>query len=728
MTEPVDLRRILCFLVAQSRCGFTMKEYRFYQDISLSGMYVKMLDGLNFPETSFLQDILHAGSTPSSFVQRMVDRAIENKDLSEVYGLLGEIKADEKMLALLRNELKRFYLQPNGLIILDYPNGSNFMIESNSKTTPAEYIKQVIGEPDDIEVMVSKAVGKLKHYITHHASQLELLNILGMGITEAELKFPMTSLDRQITKFLTALVRTYLKMECANKTVTEEAIEINLDFESRDGEDDFIIGEINLRPGFDPDPRLIPFLEDHERVLELIQTHACPSIWGKFFRPTDVLLALNNRYKSETEEEVTMENVMKPINLHGMDLEKALELIQNALPEAKDMFVIQLPDPEVEVLEGLLAKIESKTLEGNNKVYPQDINEIMQDLDVFLQKYNHHSLLAKLGGMITDNPTPEALHRMQYLFGLLSATTYISTKQRRAGFVNNPVGLSEQLLQDVTEKLKAIFDQKPNTIEALDMVGKLASQYGPAVVYTSMYAENPHPDYTDVFGAIRKYVEQSTAHSTSAPHPMVSFLNARIKECITEGTDRDTVIKMINEMVQTHGPRMVYMALTGFSEDKVSGDTDKLKELINSMVRGMFYSTIDENKELATKLQQIVTEFCCQGHFVEQVQTLVGKHGAEQVRDLICLHDIGGHQMNKTNSAEADINSWGERVITAVHGAEMVAPPSFDRTHPTGDKFIPQPNYRFFGVSPDRLYQLGRHLGHLHAFNSHPNGCACGRN
>lgn len=310
MFNNIKIRNILAFLVLGSRGGFTMKEYRFYQETYLSGMFNTMEEGLKFPQSSHMQN-LGGDELVGDMFTRLVKESIQQKDLTNVYDLLCEIKESDEMVDYLHNALLEQGIGMTGPFVLDFPKGTSVVVDSISSYGPEKYCRQMLNPQDSIDDRAMKMCDRFRAYFSLHPNQLELLTSLGMHEPEQLLKFPMQSIDRQVGKFLAVLVNAWLEGERLAEVMRTARSEV----EDTDG---MIIAEINLKPGFDPNPAVEQYLSDTERMLELIQTHGEPSIWGKFFNPSHVLESLKKRF-SPVDEENENEFIIGEINLNSTD-------------------------------------------------------------------------------------------------------------------------------------------------------------------------------------------------------------------------------------------------------------------------------------------------------------------------------------------------------------------------------------------------------------------------
>lgn len=719
MEISIKVRNVLCALVRLSREGYTMKEYMFYQTDSLSGMYEKMVDGLQFPQTSHLQHVKDDFRDYITGVYKEVDKT---SDLSKLYDLVCECWKDAEKLDIL---YEQFFLIPEpltGFFVFDHPKGETL---SHPEERTLDGLIAHAAKSDKVHT-VKGVVDLMMGYLTHSHNQETHLKMIGILDPAALMKFPMTSSDRQVRKVVTRAVEEYFIAEETNDVSQEQEVETQ-EREIVITEDvvDFIIGQINLKPGFEPDPKLEQYLGDEQRMLELIQTHAEPKIWGKFFNPYDVLETLRNRYLADTDRDeyiaaqinqpdgrkeirmglfllhdedrvlnvitehksvmvwgsATPEEILnhfktkygmkidkkeedmnaQRINLHGLTIEEAMAAIQKAVPELADrLFIKELPVSETAVNE-LYQQVVRLEEESVNKVIPQDTKRLMENVYAIMNKIPYTDLLKELAGRLSNpNIHPKAAQRLGYITGLISAAHHT--------LVNKESSAEETKAKDVAT----------------------------------------------CHGLIKSIMK---------PDP----------------TAKDAKVS-VNNLITKYGPRIVYQGLTGMSN--YSGTDEELIEHINKVVEGMCFYTGGTDKPIAQVAQKLIeayANYCCEDHFSEDLREINKEYGADVMRTAITTYQIGPFTQ-ATIGPEIYINNWGRNVIAekrnVMSGRQFVGNPipqggSFNRSGQTAATWNGvKPVMRVYGSLEEMFKDMSKH--------SHPNqsqgtstrgccklGCSC---
>lgn len=703
MEISIKVRNVLCALVRLSREGYTMKEYMFTQSTSLSGMYEKMVDGLQFPQTSHLQHVKDDFRDYITGVYKEVDKT---SDLSKLYDLVCECWKDEEKFEIM---FEQFPGESLGAFVFDYPKGET--LSHPEKRTLDGLIAHAVRSvtTNSVKGVVDLIMGYLA---TSHDQETDL-KMIGILDPTALMKFPMTSSDRQIRKVVIKAVEEYFSAEEVKEVEQEQDVETQ-ERKVVITEDvvDFIIGQINLKPGFEPDPELEQYLGDEQRMLELIQTHADPKIWGKFFSPYDVLETLHNRYMADTDRDAYIatqinqpngrkevrfglfllhdedrvldvitehksamtwgaatpeeilnyfktkydmkidkkEEVMNAqrINLHGLTIEEAMAAIQKAVPELADrLFIKETPVSETAVNDLYLQVVRLEE-ESNNKVIPQDTKQLMENVYATMQKVSYIDLLKELGGRLSNpNIHPKPAQRFGYIAGLISAAYHTLANKEKETVQAGEKSITVQEL--VEQVCKSIITTSKSSDEALTLIRNLMDSYGIKAVYKAVVGTEP--------------TNQQSKHQMSA---------------------------VISMNITSRFPVMV-----------------NLNDNPGNTIPGMNASP-DELNRLAHKLTMACANYCCSNHFGQTIRAIHAEHGAELMRTVIGMYHIGTN-LQHHGSAESYVNDWAQKFISDRRNNQpgQFNGGIYNRYAPTGEQFQIKPTMRVYSSVEEMVRDIG---------------------
>lgn len=777
------VRNVLCALVRLSRKGYTMKEYMFYHTNSLSGMYEKMVDGLQFPQTGHLQN--NKGEL-RDYLTEICQASDETKDLSKIYDLVCECWKDEEKFGIL---FELFFVFPGhaNVFVFDHVAGETL-------TLPEERtLKELIGHAvrTDKTSTLRGVVDLIMGYLTDSHSYEEDLKLIGILDVTALMKFPMTSSDRQVRKVVIRAVEDYIAEQ------EQEVTAQTTDTRWYEDTNDFIIEQINLKPGVDPDPELEQYLEDEKRVLELIQTHGDPKIWGKFFNPQEVLETLRNRYIADTDRDeyiatqinqpeapnevrmglflihdqdrvlnvirehksvdiwgsATPEEILETIkakygmksnkkeenmnaqriNLHGLTIEEAMAAIQKAVPEIADrLFIKEVPVAEA-VVNDLYQTVVALEEESNNKVIPQDIKQLMQNVYVVMQKVSYTDLLKELGTrLVNPNLHPKAAQRMGYVAGLISAAHHTLVNKER---VDAPaVDFSPEKNQDPNTQavktchqlIKSILKDDPSPKQAKVAVSNLITKYGAQAVYSGMTGMSrvslSEESLVDLINKMLDGMYFSNAHKDSPETISLQELVEReYNRIMTTSKSGKEATELVRKLMDSYGIKAVYIAAVGTEPPHPENKHQMSATIamcvtthfpINISLNGWQGNTIpgmiaspDELNRVAHKLTMVCGNYCCSTHFTQALRNIHQEHGAELMRTVIGMYQIGTN-LQHHGSAESYVNDWAQKFITDKRNNQPQGG-SYNRSAPTGNQFRTQPTMRAYASVEEMVRDIG---------------------